>query len=419
LSKNGKHSAAPRLDDDPLGWLLHPGSRETFLASVYEKSHYVAKNPDRNRFRDLLNLGDLDVILGTYGLKFPDIRMVNAEDDVPRTDYTHKDDMVDPMRVGRLFAGGATVIFNSLHDRHAPVQRLCAAVAQQATLKTQANIYLTPPHSQGFEPHWDTHDVFVIQCEGNKHWRMYAGGPEHPLGEQKFNPKIHSHGEVTADFMLEAGEVLYIPRGLMHAAAATNDISLHITLGVHAYTWVELLADCVGALSEQSAEWRETLPFGYGRQKDDGIAALRAEMKKRVGPIAEKFDIEAIVAEKLRAVDAQSRPRVPDALRQAMAATSLSKTDEVAHRPGLASRIETRGESVVLISGSREITFPVVAHRTLEAVLKQPSVRLGDVEDDLDWDSRSTVISALIREGVLANQRPHSHTQSSGGNNGQ
>ena len=150
MSTNGKHSAAPRLDDDPIGWLLHPGSRESFLASAYEKSHYVAKNPDKNRFRDLLNLGDLDVILGTYGLKFPDIRMVNAEDEVPRTDYTHKDDMVDPMRVGRLFAGGATVIFNALHDRHDPVQRLCAAVAQQATLKTQANIYLTPPHSQGF-----------------------------------------------------------------------------------------------------------------------------------------------------------------------------------------------------------------------------------------------------------------------------
>jgi ribosomal protein L16 Arg81 hydroxylase len=407
------------MEDDALGWLLHPGSRESFLSDAYEKTHYVAKNPDRNRFRDLLSLTDLDVILGTHGLKFPDIRMVSAEDDVPRADYTHKDDMIDPMRVGRLFAGGATVIFNALHDRHDAVQRLCTAVAQQATLKTQANIYLTPPHSQGFAPHWDTHDVFVIQCAGNKHWRMYAGGPEHPLGEQKFNPKVHAHGEVIADFMLEAGEVLYIPRGLMHAAAATDDISLHITLGVHCYTWVELLADCVGALSAQSAEWRETLPFGYGQQKDRGVAALRAELKKRVGPIAEKFDIDAVVAEKVRGVDAQGRPRVTDHLRQAIGASALTTTDEVMHRPGLNSRLEKRGNSVVLVSGARELTFPVVAHRTLETVLQQPSVRLGDIKDDLDWDSRSTVISVLIREGVLANQRPLSQSHFSGGNNGQ
>ena len=35
------------------------------------------------------------------------------------------------------------------------------------------NSYLTPPGSQGFAPHYDDIEAFVIQLEGKKHWRLY------------------------------------------------------------------------------------------------------------------------------------------------------------------------------------------------------------------------------------------------------
>ena len=33
--------------------------------------------------------------------------------------------------------------------------------------------YLTPPGSQGFAPHYDDIEAFVVQLEGRKHWRLY------------------------------------------------------------------------------------------------------------------------------------------------------------------------------------------------------------------------------------------------------
>lgn len=37
-----------------------------------------------------------------------------------------------------------------------------------------ANAYLTPPNSQGFAPHYDDIEAFVLQIEGRKLWRVYS-----------------------------------------------------------------------------------------------------------------------------------------------------------------------------------------------------------------------------------------------------
>lgn len=36
-----------------------------------------------------------------------------------------------------------------------------------------SNVYLTPPGTQGFAPHYDDIEAFVLQLEGKKRWRLY------------------------------------------------------------------------------------------------------------------------------------------------------------------------------------------------------------------------------------------------------
>lgn len=33
--------------------------------------------------------------------------------------------------------------------------------------------YLTPPGTQGFAPHYDDIEAFILQLEGKKYWRLY------------------------------------------------------------------------------------------------------------------------------------------------------------------------------------------------------------------------------------------------------
>jgi bifunctional lysine-specific demethylase and histidyl-hydroxylase NO66 len=78
----------------------------------------------------------------------------------------------------------------------------------------------TPPNSQGFAPHYDDIETFVLQIEGKKRWRLYA-----PRNEKEYFPRISSKnfkqneiGEPILDIVPEAGDLLYFPRGIIHQA---------------------------------------------------------------------------------------------------------------------------------------------------------------------------------------------------------
>ena len=338
--------------------------------------------------------------MGTYGIKHPTVRLVRADQDVPPSEYVWRDRMVDPVQAARLFAEGSTVIFGALHDRHEGMRRLSAGLARQATARAQTNIYLTPPDSQGFKPHWDTHDVFVLQVEGSKRWRIYGGGPEVPLRDHKFDPELHEPGEAEAEFTLEAGEVLYIPRGIMHAAVTTDEVSLHITLGLIAYSWAHLVADCLAEVTERLPEWRANVPFGLAQRDPDGVSTL-ATLREMLNRLASDVDLPEVIAERQRYFDGFFRPRAADLMRQAVASTELDEDDRVRWRAGMTAWLERRNGRVVLASSGREVDFPAAASRTLEALLTEEAVRAGDLDDGLDWESRRVVLSALVREGYV------------------
>ena len=387
-------------EGDPLAWILGFDTSRDFVNDVLSRQALHCEDPREERFKELLSTEALDSILGTFGLRRPEIRLVRFDRDVGPSEYEWRG-LVDPIRVGRLFAEGATVIFGALHDRHEPLRRLCAAFSSQAGARTQTNIYLTPPRSRGFKPHWDTHDVFVLQVEGSKLWRIYGGGPDTPLASQKFDPDLHEPGAVEAEFTLSAGDVLYIPRGVMHAAETRDDASLHITLGLIAYSWSELIGECLGVLALGSERWRENLPFGFGRQADTGFAEIKKGLRERLKAAVDELDVASTATAKLDEIGNAFRPRVSGYLTQPTLAESVSEGDVVQHRSDLHGRMEVREDRVVVISAGHELDFPVVAERTVAAVLRGEPVLVGEIDDGLDWAGRKVVLSTMLREGLV------------------
>ena len=149
----------------------------------------------------------------------------------------------------QAFLDGGSVVINHCDKVWPGVAALC----QQLTPifgHVYANMYLTPAGSQAVPPHSDDRDVFIIQLEGSKHWKVYHSPIELPYkDEQVGKDQRHiTRDELPAasiDEVLEAGDVLYMPRGFVHEAFTSDATSLHVTLAIPTadFAWGHFLAE--------------------------------------------------------------------------------------------------------------------------------------------------------------------------------
>ncbi|MDP9408817.1 MAG: cupin domain-containing protein, partial [Actinomycetota bacterium] len=241
-------------------------------------------------FTDLLTVGDVDELLGPRGLRTPYFRLVKGGESPPERTYTRAavagnrrlTDLSDSARVAERFAAGHSVVLNALHRIHPPVADFCRELAAELGHPTQVNVYVTPPGAQGFKAHHDTHDVFVLQLDGVKHWQVFEPVIELPLASQPssgFPPEVLSSGEPVLDVDLRPGDALYLPRGWRHAARTADDRSIHLTVGVLQTTWYDVLGEAIKLASDE-LEFRHALPLSGADVEVDTEADAAAVLKR-------------------------------------------------------------------------------------------------------------------------------------------
>ncbi len=106
-------------------------------------------------------------------------------------------------------------------------------MAEEFGAKTLANIYCSFKGVQAFQTHYDLHDVFAFQAEGEKTWRVYearADAPTTPIppGDEAEQWIIESRGKVLFEAHMKPGDMLYLPRGQYHDALTGSQASLHV-----------------------------------------------------------------------------------------------------------------------------------------------------------------------------------------------
>jgi ribosomal protein L16 Arg81 hydroxylase len=66
---------------------------------------------------------------------------------------------------------------------------------------------------------------------------------------------------------LEPGDLLYLPGGFVHTTETSDSFSVHVTLGITVYTWIELLTEWA-QLSTHCPSFRRALPPGFAGRAD-------------------------------------------------------------------------------------------------------------------------------------------------------
>ncbi|KVD75944.1 cupin [Burkholderia ubonensis] len=100
----------------------------------------------------------------------------------------------------------------------------------------------------GVGPHFDSYDVFLLQVEGKRRWRI---GAQRDLSLQPGVPlKILEHFEPSDEWVLEPGDMLYLPPHIAHDGVAEGEC-MTCSIGFRAPSAGELGAQFLYYLAER------------------------------------------------------------------------------------------------------------------------------------------------------------------------
>jgi bifunctional lysine-specific demethylase and histidyl-hydroxylase NO66 len=377
----------------------------------------LARGADPHGYRDLLDLDGVDELLACRGLRTPFLRIVRDGGVVDSASFTGPGgvgaeigDQVRDDEVAALFADGSTVVLQALHRTWPAVIDFATSLAEELRHPVQANAYVTPPSSRGFSAHYDVHDVFVLQLAGRKRWVVHAPVYVDPLRDQPWSnhaAAVAARVRDTApviDRVLEPGDMMYLPRGWLHAATALGDVSAHLTVGVHVLTRFALV-EALTALVAQDEDLRASLPMGIDVADPTQLAPHVDAVRLALVSALQAVPVEAVARRARRAIWSGARPEPVRPLAAVAFAAQLAEGDAVRRRTGLRHRLTTRDDRVVLELPDRRIALPVMTTTALRALLDGGTRRVGDLPD-LEVADQLVLVRRLLREGVLVPATP-------------
>jgi lysine-specific demethylase/histidyl-hydroxylase NO66 len=245
----------------PLERLLDPMTPAAFFAEYWDQRPVVVPG-HAGRFAGLFASRDLPSLLRIQRPRPPEGMLVIKGSEHYARRWTEADGTPRLDQLHAAWREGYTLVVNKLHELWQPVADFSAGLQAALHHPVAVNLYFTPPRSQGFLPHYDVMDAFILQLEGAKAWEVRAPVREAPLGDEQRPVAANELPPVVLEAELAAGDVLYLPRGAIHAARTSAVASLHLTVGVHAVTWIDLLA-AAARCARHDPRFRKALPPAF------------------------------------------------------------------------------------------------------------------------------------------------------------
>ncbi|XP_051542147.1 ribosomal oxygenase 2 [Myxocyprinus asiaticus] len=243
MMKAPLHFDSPR---DLFESLISPIGVDEFFQQFWERKPLVLHRNDASLasyYRSLFQLSDLQQLC-TRGLQYvTDLNVCRCIDGKKKV--LNKDGKVKFSLLKEDFEQKkATIQFHQPQRFKDELWRIQERLECFFGSLVGSNVYITPRGSQGLPPHYDDVEVFILQLEGQKHWRLYE--PTVRLAREYSLESEEHIGTPTHDIILQAGDLLYFPRGTIHQADTPSDVdhSTHLTLSTYQnMSWGNFLLD--------------------------------------------------------------------------------------------------------------------------------------------------------------------------------
>ncbi|XP_066203799.1 ribosomal oxygenase 2 isoform X1 [Saccopteryx leptura] len=285
--------------DSPSGFFesfISPIKTETFFKEFWEQKPLLIQRDDpalAAYHQSLFRLSDLRSLCARgvyYGRDVNVCRCVRGKKKV-----LNKDGKVHFLQLRKDFdQKRATIQFHQPQRFKDELWRIQEKLECYFGSLVGSNVYITPAGAQGLPPHYDDVEVFILQLEGEKHWRLYC--PTVPLAREYSVEAEDRIGRPVLEFTLKPGDLLYFPRGTIHQADTPPGLahSTHVTISTYQNSsWGDFLLDTISGLVFDAAKEDMAFRAGVPRQlllQVETAAAARGRLSSLLRTLADRLE---------------------------------------------------------------------------------------------------------------------------------
>lgn len=391
--------------------LISPTTPDQFFSEHWETKPLLISRGQPDYYSSLLAGSDLDYMLSVASsIDGNHVELMRTPKPLTKSEKKMAS------AIYRAYRGGASLRIRGVNRFWKPMWTLCLRLQELFGSRVSANLYLSPANSYALDRHYDLHDTVVLQIAGTKNWRVSGAAVALPLEHiplmqfersghdvrYRGGPVVQEVVEKYSDpepnaFVLEPGDLLYMPRGFVHEAWTTENLSAHVTIGIYPTTWLDLITVALGQLGHKDVRFRKALPVGFANRGDASVAE---EFKSLLKVVAEEANLSEAV-EELNTSLIWNQPAIAEGLLTADKSETIDANTEVERRPGFVCRFVIDGDFVRLAASHGEFSMPRFFEAAVRFVSENQRFAVGAIPGGLSERSKINLAQRLIDDGFL------------------
>jgi ribosomal protein L16 Arg81 hydroxylase len=394
-----------RADGPPLSppWrfadVLAPLSVAQFCAAYWAREPLLIQVGNRARYEKLISLEDIERLLFIEGLLPSDsITTPYRTDGTPEPPPASAQEAYDrlsagkPLRLRRL---------EKILPPDAPAVALLRDMeAALGHPKASLSCYVSLSADYGLGPHHDETEIFTLQICGSKRWRLYHKN----IVDEPGLWTLDGLDAPSEEFVLEPGDFLYLPGGLVHDVTVDTGPSFSLTLVFEPFRWREMLELLVARLAEDQ-EFLAPLPAAVSLSGQGG-SLLASGFRRRMDVIQEELArlspedlLDALKRKHICKSPPGPRPRLAEIVRL----DDLQLSSVIEHAPGEAAHLATGADRVTLtLCGGYSLSAGLAVAPAFRDILARRSpFRVADLHACLGPAAKIALARRLVAYGLL------------------
>lgn len=274
---------------------------------------------DKNKLAKLFPWDVVNKILYQYRLSSPRLRIHKDGLALPenlytdtifaRRQYTYV--QINEIKLYEQLRQRGTLVIDAVDELYDPLTEFISFFERTIANRIQANAYMSWKKVRGFTTHWDDNDVFILQIYGRKDWYLFGETRKSPLYKD-FHPSDEPPTKCVWNKIIEAGDVLFIPRGHWHHAIAVDKPSMHLTLGVSVKSGIQLISWLQEKMTEIEL-FRSDIPL---LQDEDTVIKYEAEIKNELFKLLNNISLSEYKSYVETKLDKRTRFSLPYAINE-------------------------------------------------------------------------------------------------------